>query len=264
LTSYSLDVTGAAGVSDVTIKQRIESAVAAPLSGQATTVQAWVINNTGNAITPTLTVRHASSADNWSSSVTDVSAIALQPVPAGVWTQVAYTFSASSSAANGLEISFDFGNNFQSSGQTLQLTELDIRSTPGVATGINNTPPPPELRPVSIELAFCQRYLQFLGGVLGVASGVNWTPHVSFPAPMRAPPSGSTGVILPSTLTLSDDVTTNYSVTGLSYDSSANTSFSVNGGRVGNITGTGLSGVAARTPLGMLGTSGSIGFTSEL
>ena len=34
----------------------------------------------------------------------------------------------------------------------------DIRVTPGVSTGVNTNPPPPELRPVAAELVFCQRY----------------------------------------------------------------------------------------------------------
>lgn len=140
LTLYSLKVTGAASVSDVVVKQRIEGSVAAPLSGQTVTVEAQVYNSTGTSITPTLTVKHAGALDNWSSPITDVSAASLQPVANNQWTQVAYTFTASPVSSNGLEVSFDFGNNFGVGSQSVQITELDIRSTPGVTTGANNGP----------------------------------------------------------------------------------------------------------------------------
>jgi Major tropism determinant N-terminal domain len=158
LSVNSLQVYGGAGVTDVVVKQRIESYVAAPLSGQPVTVQAQVYNNTGGAIAPTLTVKHAGAADNWSTSTTDVSAVALQSCAAGAWTKIAYTFNASASSAAGLEIAFDFGNNFAAGANSIELTEFDIRATPGVATGQNANPPPPELRPLPQELLFCQRY----------------------------------------------------------------------------------------------------------
>lgn len=157
---YSLKVSGASSVTDLLVKQRIESSVAAPLAAQTVTVQAQVYNSTGNSITPSLTVKHAGSADNWSSPVTDVSAVSLQSAPNSQWTQVAYTFQANAASNNGLEITIDFGNNFGNNTQSIQITELDIRSTPGVATGINNTPPAPELRPIGFELQFNQRYFE--------------------------------------------------------------------------------------------------------
>jgi len=164
-TLYSLLVTGASSVTDVIIKQRIESFVSAPMTSQVVTVQAQVYNNTGGSITPKLTVKHAGSADNWTSSVTDVSAVNLQACANTAWTQVAYVFTDAGSAANGLEISFDFGNNFSSGSQTLKITELDIRVTPGVSSGATTSyPSPAELRPIFSELLNCQRYLY------------NWTP----------------------------------------------------------------------------------------
>ncbi len=157
-TLYSLKVAGATSVTDALVKQRIESFIAAPLAGQIVTVQAQIYNNTGASITPLLTVKHAGAQDNWTSSTTDVSAVSLQSCANGAWTRVAYTFTASSSSSNGLEISFDCGNNFGSSSNSIQITELDIRVTPNVATGQNGNPPVPELRPIASELAFCQRH----------------------------------------------------------------------------------------------------------
>jgi len=130
-----------------------------------------VYNNSGSAITPTLTVNHAGSQDIWSSPTADVSAASLQVCANGAWTRVAYSFSASASSYNGLEIIFDFGNNFGSSSKSIQITECDIRATPGVPTGLNSNPPPPELRPVAAEFPFCQRY--FRTSYLNTAPGTS-------------------------------------------------------------------------------------------
>jgi hypothetical protein len=47
---------GATSVTDVIVKQRIESYIAAALCSQTLTVQAQAYNSTGGAITPLLTV----------------------------------------------------------------------------------------------------------------------------------------------------------------------------------------------------------------
>jgi hypothetical protein len=159
LSLYALKVVGASSVTDVIVKQRIESYICAPLAGQIVTVQAQVYNNSGGSITPKLTVKHAGSQDSWSSPTTDVNAVSLQSCANATWTQIAYSLTASSSSGNGLEIDLDFGNNFGSSSDYIYITELDIRVTPGAtASATNSSPPPPELRPIFTELAFCQRY----------------------------------------------------------------------------------------------------------
>ncbi|MEW6437761.1 MAG: hypothetical protein AB1508_11425 [Pseudomonadota bacterium] len=196
-TLYSLKVNGGATIGDIAIKQRIESFVAAPLEGQTVTVQAEIYNNTGATITPALTVKHAGAADAWTSSTTDVNAVSLQPCPNGSWTQVAYTFTASSSSGNGLEITFDFGNNFSLTSSSVQISEADVRSTPGATVGLNNTPPAPELRPISVELPFCQRYFEISTGLPGYptpnsgSSANTWSPSTvwTFAVQMRASPT---------------------------------------------------------------------------
>ncbi len=159
-TLHSLTVSGATGVTDVQIKQRIESLMAAVLANQTVTVQALIYNSTGATITPTLTVKHAGSTDNWSSPTIDVNAVSLQSCPVSQWAQVAYTFQASAAANNGMEVTFDFGNNFGSNTKAVAITQCDIRVTPGLSTGLCSNPPPPELRPMWMELAFCQRYFE--------------------------------------------------------------------------------------------------------
>ncbi len=199
LTKASLLVTGATSVTDVVVKQRIESLIAAAFCGQTITVQAQIYNNTGGLITPLLTVKHAGSQDIWTSPTTDVSAVSLQPCANTGWTQVSYTFSANANSFNGLEIAFDFGNNFAANTKSIQLTECDIRVTPGAAVGLNSNPPPPELRPVATELAFCQRYFiewastaanaLFASGFVDTATSALF--GLFYPAGMRATPGFS-------------------------------------------------------------------------
>ena len=162
LTKNSLQITGATNCTDVKIKQRIESLIAAAFCSQQVTVSAQVYNNTGGSITPTLTVNRPSAQDNYTSVTADVNAVNLQACPNGAWTQIAYTFAANAASYNGLEILFDFGNNFSASTKDIQIAEFDIRVTPGASTGLNSSPPPPELRPIAIELPFCLRYLQYI------------------------------------------------------------------------------------------------------
>lgn len=173
-TLYGLQLTGATGVTDIQLAQRIESNIAAALAGKTVTVQAQVYNNTGASITPTLTTKYASSTDNWTSPTADLAASNLQACANGAWTLVSYTLSVSVNAAKGYEFIFDFGNNFSTTGKDVVVAELDVRVTPGVSTGLNASPPPPELRPIWSELGFCQRYVQtsFSNGVTP-ANGAN-------------------------------------------------------------------------------------------
>lgn len=197
LTKNSLQVTGAASVTDIIVKQRVESLIAAALCSQTVTVQAQVYNNTGGSITPLLTVKHAASQDVWTSPTTDVNAVSLQPCANNGWTQLGYTFPANANSFNGLEIAFDFGNNFGANTKALQITECDIRVTPGASAGLNSNPPPPELRPIATELGFCQRYFiawnsttansPYASGFVDTSTSALF--GLFFPVSMRAAPS---------------------------------------------------------------------------
>jgi hypothetical protein len=208
LSVNALQITGASGVGDVTLSQKIESYLAAALTSETVTFQAQIYNNTGATITPTLTVRHANAQDNWGGSTVDINAVALQPCANVAWTSVAYTFVAASSAAKGLQITIDLGSNFSTSGKSAQVCELDLRHTAGVPTGINMSPPPVELRPIGIEAPLNYRYLcssfqngqtpgaalganhgeYFIQAILG-AGGLLRAPYYQFPVEMRAVPT---------------------------------------------------------------------------
>lgn len=188
LSRNSMFITGATSVTGLIVKQRMESDWSAPLNAQTVTFQLKILNNTGGSITPKATVKYPTAADNYASTTTDttVSALNLQPCANGATTQVALTFAPTGDARLGMEVTIDLGNNFSASGKTLQIGEMDIRSTPGVAIGLNSNPPVPELRPIPVELPICQRYFESSYDV-GVAPGavttagieVNWSPPAS-------------------------------------------------------------------------------------
>jgi hypothetical protein len=154
-----------------------------------------------------MTVRHAGALDNWTSPVTDVNAVSMQTIANGSSGVVAYTFNDSGYASNGIEISIDFGACV--SPYYFYVADFDMRATPGVTTGQNNSPPTPELRPVPIELAYCQRYFAStfgngvtpaqnagLSGALGAQvyggnPGELYT-YWQFPVQMRANPTITT------------------------------------------------------------------------
>jgi Protein of unknown function (DUF2793) len=163
LSAYSLKVTGNTGVTDTLIRQRIESFFCYPLAGKTLIFQAQIFNNTGGSITPTITVKHASAADNWSSPVTDVNAQSLQACANSAWTQVSYSFTAHASSGNGVEITIDFGSALSANTKFVQLAEADLR----VGTIVGS----PELRPISTEVPFNKRYYRRLGGVTNFIIG---------------------------------------------------------------------------------------------
>jgi hypothetical protein len=196
LTSKALQITGATGCTGVLFQQRIESFVAAPLSGQVVTVQWQVFNNTGGVISPALTVQHCNAPDNLVSLTSDVVGAVLQSCPNGQWTRVAYSFVASTGTVNGLIATLDFGNNFSANTKTISVAEADIRVTPGLTAGLNGNPPAPELRPIFTELAFCQRYLPAwlgLNGCFAVGQAVSTGAvgaALPYPVTPRIAPNG--------------------------------------------------------------------------
>lgn len=193
---YCMKITGAASVTGLVVKQRIESYTAASkLAGKRCTVQAYVKNSTGGAVVPTLTIKYPTAQDNYAGTTTFVNAVSLQSCPDGTWTKIAYTFDADASCSNGMEVSFDFGNNFSTTSDILRLTEFDIRFTPGVTTGQNNAAPYTEMLNIDANLNWCMRFYQAASGIAwaGCIANTNDTSrHVSFPWPsgqMRAAPT---------------------------------------------------------------------------
>jgi hypothetical protein len=195
-TNWGLSVTGATSNTDIKVGQRIESYVAAPLQGQTVTVQFAYRQNTGSTQTPKVSSCYASASDNFATCTADLAATSLTACATATWCTESYTFTASANAYFGYEVDFDCNAAFTASTSCL-ITAADIRVTPGVATGINANPPPPELRPIGIEMALNQRYFwQNAPGVqfasLAAGQVVNATLaefHLQYPVPMRSPPT---------------------------------------------------------------------------
>lgn len=165
-TLNSLEIIGGTSNTAAILGQRIEASVAAPLSGQQVTVQFLIYNLTSATVTPVLTVLCPSTTkDVFSSLSTVLASVNLQPCPVSVWTRVAYTFPVTAAQAQmGLEIRLYPTGAGIGNGQAVLISEADIRATPGVATGLNNTPPSPELRHIAIEQTICARYYQLVVG----------------------------------------------------------------------------------------------------
>lgn len=185
--------------------QRIEGSVAAQLLGSsisspsAVTVQFIIYNNTGASITPTLTTSFATALDNWSASTTDVGPVNMQVCPNGVVTVVSYTFTPSASASNGYQISISPGVIPNSNSANVVVGIADIRVTPGLPVGLNNSPPVPEQRSIHDELEFCQRYFFVPPSGWGYLVHTNMfstgsvvmSAMTQFPVTMRAVPAAS-------------------------------------------------------------------------
>lgn len=159
LTRFCLRITGAASVTTVNFKQRIESFIAANLTSQQTVFQIWIYNNTGASFTPTLTVKEPTVVDNYGATTTIVNAVSLQACPDATWTRIAYCFAPDTSAPNGLEIEVNIPTgSLDASTKYVQFTEADIRVDSSAVSGLISSPSTPELRPVGIEQEFCERY----------------------------------------------------------------------------------------------------------
>jgi hypothetical protein len=192
---YYLAILAATGLTGFNIRQRIESQIAAPLAGQTCTFSCWMFNNTAASATPTLAVNHPTAENNFVSTVADLAATNLQPCAVGVWTRVAYTWAQpQASQSLGLEIVLTLGGALNAASGSFILSDADVRATPGVATGLNASPPPPELRPTAIEIPYCQRYYLNRGsyGTFfcgNVTSGLVYYAAGGFPSSMRATPT---------------------------------------------------------------------------
>jgi hypothetical protein len=165
---FSLKCLGASGNTATLISQRIESYVAAPLAGSTVTVTFQYKQSSGSTISPSLSTCSASAQDNFSTCTPDLLAASLSACVSSTatWCTESYTFPVSPSASQGYKVIVNCGSGLTAV-QACWIATPEIRVTPGVATGINSNPPPPELRPIAHELVFCQRYLEVISAQNG-------------------------------------------------------------------------------------------------
>jgi hypothetical protein len=81
----------------------------------------------------------------------------------------AYTLAVSANSYQGYEENIDFGNFFAAGGNTMTLLGgFDFRATPTVTTGLNASPPTPEIRNAESDTAWNERFYEatYNNGVL--------------------------------------------------------------------------------------------------
>jgi hypothetical protein len=198
---YSLGISGAAGNTSVQITARIESYIAAALAGQTCTFQITIHNGEASTIQPVLSSSYPTTQDNFGTVTNDLGATNLQTVASNATVTVAYTFVVSANATNGYQISLSIAGGLPA-GPWVYFSDADLRATPGFAVGLQANPPPPELRPISEELVFCQRYYESSVGLTtavwsgNVTSGSTYYYTVPFKATKRiAPPTAGITLI---------------------------------------------------------------------
>ncbi len=157
--SNYLAITGNTSNTDVTWNTRVESFDSGIVAGQQCTFYVVISNNTGASLTPTLTWKYPTAADNYASTTTDstVNAVSLQTLGSSGFGILAYTSAVNSNANLGMQITVDFGA-MSSNSKNVSIVGWGLVPTPGIVTGQNNNPPPVELHPYSRELTNCQRY----------------------------------------------------------------------------------------------------------
>lgn len=158
----SLKITGAAGNTNTSFIQRIESVNLADLVNKQVTFSAYLFT-TGGAVTPSFLLKTPNAVDNYTGT-TVVTTPALQSVPQNTWTKVSCTVTLPAAAANGLQVEIIV--NATAAGVDWHMTSAQLE--PGaVAT-------PVERRSHSVELTLCQRYYEKsynIGQAPGAVSG---------------------------------------------------------------------------------------------
>jgi hypothetical protein len=232
---YSLEVTGATSGTDIYIGQRIESANIPPIKGTVT-VSAYIYNETGASVTPTLRLDRPQAVDNYSAA--DQTSYTLQACANNAWTRVTQTvdISALSNIDNGLAIIF-FGWTMSSNTKKIRITGVKIEKG-SVATQFVRS-----AGTIQGELAACQRYYwrfgAHSGGTAGAFQQYGITGYVSlttqalvqmmYPVRMRAPPTS----IDFANISINDQNNTTFAISALTFNAQNDSS----GGFVATIAG---------------------------
>jgi len=205
----SLNVAGAASVTDVSVYQRIESVNTQDLaSGVQVTVSGRIYQSTGSAVTTaTIALAAPTALDNYTSTTSAATTYTLPSIPNATWTTFSNTFTLTTSCVNGLQVTIALGTGLTSGSFNLTGVQLEVGS---VAT-------PFERRQFGQELVLCQRYfqksLQFYNeGYVASSESVGCVSQ--FKATMRVAPTATTPALgnggnMSGTTGLTFNITTN-------------------------------------------------------
>ncbi len=216
--SYSMQMTGASGVTVAFIGQKIESFNSADLAGQTVTVTATISSSTLTSLA--WYTRFPTAQDNYA-GVTSIAngTLTINSTP----TQYTFSFSAPSGVTNGLELYFLTGA-FTSGTLTITNVQLEKGST---ATSF-------DYRPYGTELALCQRYLPAVSGngnTLGFGIGYSTTSTyctVPFLVTPRVAPTGIS-VSSPSHFNVTDTVAVSSAASAITFINSGTSSAILSG-----------------------------------
>ncbi len=184
---YSMQLTGASGVTGVYIGQRIE-AMNTPRSTVCFSI--YIYNGSGAAFSPVLQIRTPSASDTWS-SITTVASATLQECPDSAWTKVSWAgdLSGYSNIVNGVEFRLVIPSGSLVAGDTVYLADA--------ALSYGSSYTLPIIKTYAQEYMDCLRYFRRAteGGefvVYGLYSGTSGNYvgiPVTFPCPMRVAPT---------------------------------------------------------------------------
>jgi hypothetical protein len=150
----ALQIGGAVNLSEAFLIQFMEGAASAPLAGRQATFQIRAQNFGAAPLTPVFYSNYASAFNDFGSLVEDYT-LPLQAVGPGQTVTLAVSFPVHPNAVNGYTVAVNFPSGY------VWVADADFRSTPGAPTGLNPSPPIPELRPIGLELTQCQRFYEF-------------------------------------------------------------------------------------------------------
>jgi hypothetical protein len=220
----SLNVSGAASVTNVSVYQRIESVNTQDLaSGVQVTVSGWIRQSTGSAVTTaTIALTTPSAADNYASTSSAATTYTIPSIANATWVQFSNTFTLTASCVNGLQVTIAIGAGLTTGSLNLTGVQLEVGS---VAT-------PFERRQYGQELALCQRYCYVVkgSGTYGAMTtggyvtnaGTSARAVLPYPVIMRTSPT----VTFSAAATFLVQGSSNYTVTAIALGGSGSTPFS--------------------------------------
>ena len=149
----SLNVAGAASVTNVSAYQRIESINCQELtSGSKVTVSGYIYQSTGSAVTTaTVALVTPTASDNYASTTSAATTYTIPSFASATWTYFSNTFTLTTGCTNGLQLTIALGTGLTTGSFNLTGVQLEVGS---VAT-------PYERQIYSEQLAQCQRYLPY-------------------------------------------------------------------------------------------------------
>lgn len=152
----SLNVAGAASVTNVSVYQRIESLNCQDFaSGAIVTVSGWIRQSTGSAVaTATVALTTPTASDSYTSTSSAATTYTIPSIANATWVYFSNAFTLTTGCTNGLQVTIALGGGLTTGSLNLTGVQLEVGS---VAT-------PFERRQYGQELVLCQRYFLSLGG----------------------------------------------------------------------------------------------------